>query len=325
MTAITVFLMLVFAFNLYHEHEQMKKERLELERRYGRLLGKQEAFEAYSEKLAKLTTSYKTQADLSKELADAWKEVAKERDERIKLISKTTFAPEVGSEVQEGSDYTFLTPEGTKGYSINELRLAGKDSPPLGYILIKNDGETIKKAYKFEILVENVQLKDDLTGKIKVITRAFLIPKENGLAENRRPDLKKWKGEKVPLEVTGGEVLVDPIEPVVPQNKDPGIIYWAYNLNAGFGLFTGGKGEVSNTSRVTLDTNVLGYGLSKRDLDWKFAHLGLNYSHDSGLGWHIIPASVRPFKNTLTNSYVGIGYYGDSDITGYFLGFNTGL
>jgi len=322
-TSVTVFLMAVFTFNLYHEHEQMKKERLELEKRYGMLIGKQEAFESFSKELAALSTAYRDQADLAKEVAELWKDVAKERGERIKLITKATFTAEPGSESQKGPDYEFITPGGTKGYIVNELRIAGKDSPALGYILIKDDGETIKKSYRFDIRVENVQLKDDLTGKIRVVTRAFLIPKENGLAEKRRPDLKKWKDEKYPLEVTGGEVIVDPMEPVVPRDPDPDFLLWVYNINVGFGLF--GNENADMSTRVTLDTNLIGYGVSKRDLDWKFLHLGVHYSRADGVGWHIMPVSLRPFKNTLTNSYIGIGYYGDGIGDGYFLGFNTGL
>jgi len=314
----------LFVFTFWQEHEQLKKERLLLEKRYGERYGEVTPFATLDKYSALLATSYKEQVELAKEMALIWKDSAqKEREERIKLLSSATFSNDPGSEVQEGPDFRFKTPDGTKGYLINELRIEGKDSPPLGYVLIKDDGETIKKSYKFEIKVENIQLKDDLTGKIRVLTRAFLVPQENGLAEKRRPDLKKWKDEKYPLEITGGEVTIDPMEPVVPNSPEPALLLWIYNLNVGFGLFAN-EAEVG-TTRVIVDTNLMGYGVSKRDLDWKFFHLGINYSHDSGIGWHVVPISVRPFKNALTNSYIGLGYYGDGFGTGYFLGFNTSL
>ena len=248
--------------------------------------------------------------------------MAAERGERIKLMSSIQVGVNSEIEKQEKSDYEFKTPNGTNGYVLNELRIAGKDSPPIGYILIQKDGNVLKKNYKFEIMVENVQLKDDLTGKIRIVSRAFLVPLENGLAEKRRPDLKKWKGDKFPLDVTGGIALVDPKEPLVPLNLASEWIEWPFNVNVGASVFSEGS---SVSARPTLSTNLWGWGTSKQDLDWKIMHLGINYSDKFGMGYHLTPASYRLFKGLLTNTYLGTGVYGDSFNKGFFIGIDVGL
>lgn len=312
----------VFGWNYYEDKQKDKNERQALEDRYGKLTNTKEEYVQINAMLAQLATSYKDQAELAKDVALQWKDLAIERGERVKLTTDTKVTVDSNTEVQAKSDYTFLTPEGKKSFTLNELRIEGKDSPPLGYILVKNDGEVYKKNYKFEIHVESVQLKDDLTGKIRVVSRAFLVPLENGLADGRRPDLKKWEGEKYPLKVTGGETVVDPQEPILPMSKKKGFVPWAMNVNGGFGLFGSAKGL---DTKATVDTNLFGYGYSKQDLDWKFVQLGVNYSKDGGLGLHFEPFSYRPLPQYLTNTYVGPGVYVTPGEYGYFLGLNIGF
>lgn len=310
-------------YNFYEDKLKERDERKALEERYGKLTDTHEAFVQINSQLAQLATLYKDQAELAKDVALGWKDLAVERGERIKATSSTTASVENNLESDDKSDYTFLTPEGKKSYSLNELRIEGKDSPALGYILVKNDGSVHKKNYKFEIHVESVQLKDDLTGKIRVVSRAFLVPLENGLAGDRRPDLKKWEGQKYPLTVTGGETVVDPQEPILPMNTKKGFVPWTMNVNGGFGLFGNNKGELD--SRAMLDTNLFGYGYSKRDLDWKLLHLGIDYSAKGGLGLHLMPFSYRPVPRLFTNTYLGPGAFITPDAQGYFLGLNIGF
>lgn len=312
-----------FGWNLWEDKQREKEERKALEERYGKLTDTKEAYVQINAQLAQLATLYKDQAELAKDVALAWKDLAIERGERVKLTTDTTVSVDNTEDKAPKSDYEFLTPEGKKSYTLNELRVEGKDSPALGYILVKNDGTVYKKNYKFEIHVESVQLKDDLTGKIRVVSRAFLVPLENGLAEDRRPDLKKWKDEKYPLKVTGGETVVDPQEPILVLNKTKGWVPWSLNLNAGFGVFGGRGGDID--TKATVDTNFFGYGYSKQDLDWKILHLGVDYSKTGGLGLHLMPFSYRPIPSLLTNTYVGPGAFLTPETNGYFLGLNVGF
>lgn len=315
--------MAFLGWNFWEDKQKEKSERKLLEARYGKLTDTREEYVQINAQLAQLATLYKDQAELSKDVALAWKDLAIERGERVKLTSSTVVALAGGEEPQDKSDYTFLSKVEKEGYTMNELHLNGKDSPAIGYVLVKNDGEVLKKNYKFEIHVESVEVKDDLTGKIRIVSRAFMVPLENGLADDKRPDLKKWKDEKYPLTVTGGEIEVDPQEPIFPSNKEKGFVAWTLNLNGGFGVFGSKTGDID--TKATVDTNLFGYGYSKRDLDWKFLHLGMNYSKSGGLGLHLMPFTYRPLPSILTNTYIGPGAFITPNTSGYFLGLSVGF
>lgn len=323
LSIITLAGIVFFGWNLYEDRQKEKEERKLLEERYGKLTDTREDYVQLNKQMAQLATLYKDQAELAKDVAMMWKDLAIERGERVKLKSDTIVTVDDRSEKQEKSDYEFLTPEGKKSFTLNELRIEGESSPAIGYVLVKNDGEVLKKNYKFEVHVESVQLKDDLTGKIRVVSRAFLVPLENGLADKHRPDLKKWAGEKYPLKITGGETVVDPQEPIISTNKTKGFVPFTFNLNGGFGVFGTAKGEIDTKAMV--DTTFFGYGVSKRDLDWKFLNVGGNYSKTGGLGLHLSPFTYRPLPDTLTNTYVGPGAFVTQDISGYFLGLSVGF
>jgi hypothetical protein len=321
-SALTLLGVFFLGWYLWDTRQQEKAERKLLEERYGRLTDTKDDYVQVSANTAQLASLYKDQMELAKEVALAWRELAVERGERIKLNTNTIVTVDPKVERQTQSDYVFKSPNGSQGYELNELRIEGEDSPAIGYVLTKDDGEVYKKNYKFEIRVESVQLKDDLTGKIRVVSRAYLVPLENGLAETRRPDLKKWKDEKFPLRVTGGETVIDPQEPIIPEQTKKGWVPWTYNLNGGFGLFGSGK---KLDSKAMVDTNFAGYGYSKQNLDWKFLHLGVNYSNMGGLGFHFLPFTYRPFPEVLTNTYVGPGAFWTPDLYGYLVGLNIGF
>lgn len=315
-------LLILLGLYVWTEKERDREERLLLEKRYAKLIDTKVSAEEL-EKVTQLATSYKEQATLAKKVALEWKNLAINRGERIKLLDTTDVIIPDFDYSQQGNDYFFQTKEGLKSFYINELRINGENSPPIGYILVHKDGKVSKKNYKFTIKLESVQLKDDLTGEIRVVTRAFFVANENGLAEKRRKDLKKWKDEKFQLDTIGGEIIVDPHEPLVSISKEKGWLILPLNVNPGLGVFGVGRGA---ESKFTLDTNLYGYGYSKRDLDWKILHVGMNYNDSSGLGFHITPASYRLFPDTLTNTYIGAGFFLDSnDNQGYYLGVNVGF
>lgn len=313
-----------FGWNFWEQKQKEREDRKLLEERYGKLTDTKEEYVQINKQMAQLATLYKDQAELAKDVALMWKDLAVERGERIKLMSQTTVNVGATEEASPKSDYEFLTPQGQKEYALNELRIEGKDSPPIGYILVKQNGEVLKKNYNFQVRLESVQLKDDLTGKIRVVSRAFLVPQENGLAEDKRPDLKKWKDEKYPLAVTGGETVVDPQEPIINISKTKGFIPWTMNLNGGFGVY--GTSQANLDTKAIVNTNLFGYGVSKQDLDWKILEVGADYSKTSGFGLNLMPFSYRPLPGTLTNTYIGPGVSFTPDgEKSYFIGATVGF
>lgn len=281
------------------------------------LIGQTQAYEQLSKEYGQLAIKYESQKILIQSAEKQWGDLKRKQDEKIAALSKVQAT--VKSEVtkQDRSDYVFQTPEKTQGYSLNELRINGPDSPPIGYILIKQDGEVVKRNYQFQITVESIQLNEP-SGRTRVVSRAFLIADENGLADKRREDLKKWKGEKYPLPVTGGEIVVDPsttIAAVLPK------AFQMLPLNISLGVAISSK----SNPQATLDVALAGYGRSKTDLDYKIAQVGVNHSDKYGSALQMTPISVRFWPSMLPNTYVGPGMFLTPEAKGWFLGLNVGL
>ena len=289
------------------------------ERKYANLIGTQEKYEQLNKYTAKLESDYKSQKDLIKKASKDFAEYKRSSNERIKLLSDATYL--IGKHVQKqnGPDYLYTTPKGTRNYLLNEIRIAGADSPAIGYILIKNDGRTYKRNYAFEIQVSSLQTIDEDTGRVKVISKAFLIPKENSLLAKRISGYKDWKDIKYPLEITGGVAYIDP----TMSNTRSKFQWWAPHINGGISMGSFGNGD---NLRPTLDVSLSGYGKTKNDLDWKLLHLGTNFNAKAkDVGLYIVPFSYRPFNKFITNTYIGPAISWDKDGKTFNLNVNLGF
>ena len=268
-------------------------------RKYTNLINTKEKYEQLTKYTAKLESDYKSQKVLVELAKERWAEVERTKDERIKLLSDATYLIGKHVEKQNGPDYYFETPRRTRNYLLNELRIEGADSPPIGYVLIKHDGRTYKRNYKFEIRVNNLQTIDESTGKVKVYAKAYLVMKENGLAGKRIKDLKKWKDVPYELEIVGGTAFVDPTMPDVQKQ----FFWWSPHINSGLSFGAGAGGVFM---RPMLDFSFLGYGKTRNDLDWKFLHIGFDTDTDfTDSGMHLTPFSYRFWSSVLTNTYIG--------------------
>lgn len=285
------------------------------DRLHQELVGTKEKYEQLNAHTAKLESDYKTQKDLAVTTAKRFSEVAQAKDEQIKMLSDATYLLSKHVGKQTGPDYFFETPKKTQNYAYNEVRLAGPDSPPIGFVMIKSDGATYKGNYSFEIRVETLQTVDEATGKIKVYSKAYLVAKENGLAQKRRPDFKTWAGVDFPLDIVGGTALIDP---TVARTDLKHVMWWAPRINGGLNV---GFNRNGSFIRPALDFSVAGYGRSRNDLDWKFLQMGIGLNgkfKDPDL--HAMPFTYRPFPSILTNTYFGPGVgWSSVDSLEYFL------
>jgi len=297
-----------FAYSAYRDATEKRK--------YADLIGTKEKYEQLTKYTAKLESDYQGQKDLHKRAKRDWAEVSRSKDERIKLLSDATYLIGKHVQKQDGPDYYFQTKRGTRNYVLNELRIAGEDSPPIGYILIKHDGRTYKRNYEFEIHVKNLQTIDEKTGRVKVYSKAYFIAKENGLAKKRRPDLKKWKDVPYPLPIVDGVAYIDPTRPDVRER----FLLWAPHINGGFNVGANISGAFM---RPAINFSTSGYGKSRNDLTWKFVHLGFDVDTDfAEPGLHLMPFSYRPFPSILTNTYIGPGMGWTKSGVNYFFNVN---
>lgn len=294
------------------------KDYTDRNRLYTELLNQKEAYEQISKNLAKLEIQYKSEKDFHEKAKKDWSEISKAKDERIKLLSDATYI--IGSHVerQNGPDYFFNTKKGTKSYILNELRIQGEDSPPIGYIMIKSDGRTYKKNYDFEIQVKNLQTIDEKTGKIKFYAKAFLVQKEVSTLKKRLKGYKDFTNTAFPIEIKGGTVLYDPTF----KNQLKPHFMWTRNLNGGVNI---GSGEGS-LFRGTLGVSFSGYGPHEADLTYKILQLGVGIDSQGHLSdIHLIPISMRPLPKLLKNTYLGPGIGKSENKTIYFLNLSTGF
>lgn len=287
------------------------------ERLHQELIGTKEAYAQISDSLAKLKVEYTAQKELSAKAKKEFSAVIKEKNERIKLLSDATYL--MGRHVTraDGPDYYFETKGKTKNYVFNEIRIAGPDSPPVGFVMIKHDGRTYKGNYEFQIVVKNLQTVDEKTGRIKVYSKAFLIVQEAGLAKKRRPDFKNWEGVQYPLPIVDGVAYVDPTTP----KQNPRFLWWAPRINGGFNWGTEAGGLFV---KPELNVSFSGYGNSRNDLSWKFFHIGLGADTEFKTpDIHFIPATFRLFPKILTNTYLGPGIGWSTQGVNFFI--NTSL
>ena len=282
------------------------------------LLGQKQAYEQLSANLAKLQIQYKSEKELHEKAKQEWSEVSKNKDERIRLLSDATYLISRHVEKQNGPDYSFRTRKGTRNYILNELRLQGDDSPPIGYILIKNDGRTYKRNYDFEIRVKNLQTIDEKTGRIKFYAKAFLIQKEVSPLKKRVEGYKDFTNIPYPLEITGGTTFYDP---TIKNQLKPRFM-WTRDFNGGFNLGAG-DGSLLN---VALGVSFAGYGPHKADLKYKLLQVGLGINDEGKLSdVHLVPISMRPLPGLLKNTYIGPGIGVAEDGMVFFLNTSVGF
>jgi len=294
---IGVLLILVAIFAYNYIKDQQEKDRL-----YKELVGKDEKFKKLNDYTGKLENRYRTQKELFEKVKEEFEEALDEANGRIKSITETTF--ELKKKIRQAEKSDDFKPFGEDdGYLFNEVRIQGEDSPPVGWVLIKNDYSMESGNYVFEIVVKSFEIKDEETGQVKIFTKAFYIVKESGLAAKK--DVKDWKDVPFPLPIKGGIVIVDPTEP--DESQDSRFLWWAprFGLGANFGASLKG---VSVKPNITFSTS--GYGKSKNDLKFKFLDFGVDFGRSvNDLGVNFKPLMYRPL-DIFPNTYIGpgIGY-----------------
>lgn len=278
----------------------------ERDRLHAELIGQTQKYEQLNEHAAKLEIQYADQKKLQERLE---RDFAAERDAlkgRIKVLSNATFLIREEARRNQNSDLMY---EGQKiKYVFNEIRY--KDGPPLGYVLIFDDGRVTSKIYNHEINVKTAISRDESSGRYNIVSKADYILKSPHLSQTG----KNWMNEPYHLKITGGSALIDPAEPLHEQKS---FHLWAPTLNGGV--------NVGSDVKVAGGLSLMGYGYSERDLDWKFLQLGMDYSKQNEFGIHLIPAMYRPFPKYLKNTYVGAGVGLDNRVYNMFLSLSVGL
>ena len=279
----------------------------ENERLHKELIGKTEQYKQLSDKAANLERKYVTQQELTKELEKNWKEEKSALTGRVKLLSNATYLIRERARKENNSDLSY---EGNKvKYLFNEVRF--NNGPPVGYVMIFDNGKVVSKIYNHEIDVKLAVSRDEDKGNYNVVSKADFVLKSGHL----KPDGINWFGKPYPLNIVGGTALIDPTEKVLNNQR---FYLWAPRYNAGL---LGSPDGIYSMAGVS----VMGYGYSKRDLTWKFLQFGVHADINKNIGLNITPVLYRPFSNTLPNTYVGPGILWHDGKQQYFIGISLGF
>lgn len=260
----------------------------EKDRLHTELVGQKQAYRQLSEHAAQLAVEYKSQADLLEEVEVTWRAEKHALEGRIKILSNATFLIREAARREGRSDLVYEGKSGLK-YLFNEIRF--NDGPPVGYVLIFDDGRVTSKLYNHIIDVKTAVSRDEASGRYSILSKADFVLKSPHLSTE-----KNWLNVPYPLKIVGGTAHIDPTEPNQARKR---FHLWSPVINGGFNLGADLKPAVG--------VSLMGYGYSPRDLDWKLLQLGVDYSRENGAGIHLIPALYRPFPNVLRNTYIGAG------------------
>lgn len=260
------------------------------------LVGQQEKYQQLSEHAAKLEINYVDQETLKKKLEEKFAAEKEALEGRIKVLSNATFLIREAARKEAKSDVVY---QGDRlKYVLNEVRFDNQ-GPPVGYVLIFDDGRVVSKLYNHEIQVNTAVSRNEDTGRYDIVSKADYVLKSPSINQNGE---KIWKDKPYPLDITAGEAFVDPTE---KNLLAPRLQLWAPHLNGGISASAGASGA---GLRPSLDVSLAGYGPTKNDLDWKFIHLGVDVNTDfKDPGLHLTPFSYRFWPSVLTNTYIGPG------------------
>ena len=271
------------------------------------LIGKTENYNQLTKYTAELERKYVDQKKLQKLTEEAFGRERGSLKGRIKVLSNATFLIRERARKQNNSDLAYEG-KGIK-YVFNEIRF--QNGPPIGYVLIFDDGRIVSKVYNHQIDVKTAISREEETGKYNVLSKADFILRSG----HRKPDGKNWFGVPHPLNITGGTAFIDPTEPI---NSPKRFHLWAPRYNFGVNANSAGF-------HPGIGVSLAGYGRSKRDLDFKILEIGTQYEKVDGIGLTLKPLLWRPFSDTLPNTYIGPGISYDKNGHDFLFGLSVGF
>lgn len=285
-------------FGLENENKRLHTE----------LLGQKERYEQLSEYAAKLENKYVEQEELRRKAEEQFEDEKEAFKSRIKVLSNATYLIRERARKSSQSDLVYQGKH--LKYLLNEIRF--NEGPPVGYVLIFDNGRVVSKLYNHSIVSRTAVSRDESTGRYSIVSKADYVLKSPSLNLNGE---KNWVNKPYPLNIVGGTALIDPTEPNSARKK---FHWWAPRLNLEAG-FTGSE------VRPGLGVSLMGYGYTTRDLDYKFLQLGTQYSREQTLIPTLSPIMWRPLPTLFSNTYIGAGFSYDNPGVGYLLSLQVGL
>jgi len=282
-------------YNLFYENQKLHEE----------LIGQKHKYEQLNKYSAKLEIQYKDQVALTEQLKEQWQQEMDALKGQILILSNSTFSVQEKERTEKESDIYF-----NGGYTLNEVRFT--DGPPVGYVLMSKDGQVQSKLYNYDVEVKTVVTKDNDTGKYNIASKAEFVLRETP----KNTKYGEWLDKPYSLPITGGTAVVDPTEEVkVPTSR---FYLFAPKLGGGVHFYI-------DDVLPYVGMSLMGIGQSKRDMSWRFAEVGIEYSKTNKLALTLVPIMYRPFPNALSNTYIDAGVSYSTTGKRYFIGLGVGF
>ena len=271
--------------------------------KYEELIGQVEKYKQINKNVAELEVKYEEQKKLNDELKAKFKEVELKNDERVKIIQQADFVLSKKRRTTDNADLIYIDKLGKQKYIYHELHLVSDDGsigPPIGYVMIFEDGKVVSKIYKHQIEVNSATIKDEKTGRYKIVNKANFILEQSGLANRKDSSKKDWKNVKYPINIVSGTSLVNPIEKVEAKK----IRFVDPHLDLGINNSFSKQAEFSVVPNVGISLS--SYGRSKRDNSFRFFRFGVGYSSSKKIEATFSPImyNIAGTIPILTNTYI---------------------
>jgi hypothetical protein len=274
--------------------------------KYSNLVGVTEQFKKLSEYTGVLENQYKTQDELQQAAKTLWDKERAKLNDRVKALTQTVFSVKDQSKRSVSNQADLVS----TNYQFHEIEFKNKDGevgPPIGYVLIQNDGRVISKVYNHDIKVDTIITKDEASGRYAIASKAFFVLKSGHLGSrtiNKIEGKENWSNKPYPLNIEGGTAIIDPTETFKVSGNSK---FHLFNPKPSVGLNT----SVSN-GKVTTDpmisTNLSTVGPSKDETNWKLINIGFSYDNlEQNIDLSLVPVLYKPAPNFLKNTYIGPG------------------
>ena len=190
-------------------------------------------------------------------------------------------------------------------YKFHEIHLNDSDDPnqlgpPIGYVMIKKNGQIVSKIYKHEIIIDSVVSKDSKTEKIQVISKGYFKLLQSGLANRHDSTKKDWKNIKYPIQIINGKVLINS-----DNNFSTKHLIFNPKGDLGISIFSPiSKPHVMFAPNIGV--SLMSYGKSKNDTLFRFIRVGVGIDNNKKFYANVSPVMLNiGYKtNFFSNTYI---------------------
>lgn len=200
-----------------------------------------------TDELAQSKIEVISQKEITNKLKNHWDSEKSILLNQISQLSSTSFSLKNSTNISKSVDLQIFK-DGKRKYLFHELHFSDGDKlgPPIGYVMIYDDGHVVSKIYKHHIDVNQAQSLNRKTGKYVILNKADFVLEQSGLANRRDSSKYDWTNKPYPLNVLNSEVVISNDTPKF-KFFDPKISLSASVSNLGFGL--GGSFSMSSYAR----------------------------------------------------------------------------